>query len=267
MKSCIIILNLLAVCASGVCSLSAKADAAKVEVVGVSIGKKLSSDAANELFMFKADGTKLYTLITLPGKTIIGADREASKFGKFTDDKGTNLFAPLGHVPEADDWIGTFGPKLTEDGKACGLTVEAPARPVPGATKLLFNANMVFRCGTSIKTVEQKNVALKKGSKITIGPVPMEIVQTQVAANETSLGLKSRASLERILSVRFFNAAGKEIESRIEGYESSSIFGNYEITRTYKLPGKVPVANVKIAFYDKVETVSVPLAIEAGLGL
>ncbi len=242
------------------------AQQAKVEVLGLSIGKKLTP-AQKDIFLFTSEGTRLQIGISLPGRTFIGEARDECKFGKFTDDKGTDLFAPLGHAPEADDWLGSFGPKFTEDGKLCGLQIEAPDLPAKDATKLQFSGTLVLRCGTTPKTAEQKSVVLKKGSKISAGPVPFEIVELQVAGNETKLDLKATKTLERIIKIAFFNKAGKEINSHREGYESSAIFGNYSITQSFVLSGKPTSVTMKISYFDKVENVTVPVEISAGLGL
>ena len=242
------------------------AQEAKIDVLSVSVGKKLTQ-AQKDVFLFTSEGTRLQMGISLPGRTFIGEARDQCKFGKFTDDKGTDLFAPLGHTPEADDWLGTFGPKFTDDGKLCGLQIEAPGLPAKGATKLQFSGTLVLRCGLMPKTVEQKSVALKKGSKITVGPVPFEIINAKFEGNETKLDLKANKTLERIIKIAFFDAAGKEIKSRREGYESGSIFGAYSITQYFVLSGKPTAFNVKISYFDKVENVSVPVNVEAGLGL
>lgn len=239
---------------------------AKIEVLGLSVGKKLTQ-AQKDVFLFVNEATRLQMGISLPGRTFIGEARDECKFGKFTDDKGTDLFAPLGHAPEADDWLGSFGPKFTADGKLCGLQIEAPGLPAKDATKLQFSGTLVLRCGMMPKTAEQKSVALKKGSKITAGPVAFEILKVQTVGDETKLEVKATKSTERITKIAFFNAKGKEIQSAREGYESSSMFGNYVITQYIALNGKVTSANVKISYFDKVENVTVPVEIEVGLGL
>ena len=242
------------------------AQEAKIDVLSVSVGKKLTQ-AQKDVFLFTSEGTRLQMSISLPGRTFIGEARDECKFGKFTDDKGTELFAPLGHVPETDDWLGTFGPKFSSDGKLCGLQIEAPGLPAKDATKLQFAGTLVLRCGLMPKSIEQKNIALKKGAKITVGPVPFEIVNAKVEGNDTKVELKANKTLERIIKIAFFNAQGKEIKSDREGYESGSIFGSYTINQYFVLSGKPTVINVKISYFDKVENVTVPVNVEAGLGL
>ena len=247
-------------------SLWCHADDAKVEVAGVSIGKKLTQ-AQKDVFMFTSEGTRLQITIALPGRVFIGADREACVFKDFSDDKGTKLFEPLGHDPQTDDWLGAFGPKFSDDGKTCGLQVEAPGLPAKDATKLKFSGDLVLRCGSTPKTAEQKNVALKVGSKIMVGPVPMTVKAVSVTGNQTKIDLQSRASLERVIKIAFFDATGKAIGSQREGYSSDSIFGNYEITESYALSRKVTAATVKISYFDKVEKITVPINLETGLGI
>lgn len=245
------------------------AQQAKIDVLGVSVGKKLN-DAQKAVFMFTNEGTRLQMTISLPGRTFIGEARDECKFGQFTDDKGTDLFAPLGHAPDADDWLGSFGPKFTADGKLCGLQIEAPGLPAKDAKQLQFAGTLVLRCGMMPKTVEQKNVALKKGAKITAGPVPFQILKVTPAGNETKFELKANKPLDRIIKVAFFDAAGKEIKNNIEGYESGSIFGNYEITQYYVLSRKMApnaAVTVKVTYFEKVENVTVPIKVEADLGL
>lgn len=243
-----------------------QAQNARVDVLSISVGKPLSQ-AQKDVFLFTHEGTQLQLGISLPGRTFIGEDREQCKFEQFTDDKGNDLYAPLGHAPEADDWMGSFGPKFSADGKLCGLQVDAPGLPANGSTKLHFKGTLVLSCGVQPKTAEQKNVALKKGFKITAGPVPFEVTKMQVEGSDTKLEIKAYKSLDRIIKIAFFDAKGKEIQSQREGYDSGSVFGNFSITQYFDLKGKVTLASVKISYFDKVENVTVPLNIEAGLGL
>jgi hypothetical protein len=242
------------------------AQQAKIEALGVSTGKKLTQ-AQKDVFLFTNEGTRLQLGISIPGRVFIGEDREQCKFGKFTDDKGTDLFAPLGHAPEADDWLGSFGPKFTSDGKLCGLQVEAPGLPAKDATKLQLSAKMVLRCGTSPKTIEQKSVSLKQGAKITVGPVPLQITKAAADGIDTKIDIKANKPVDRIFRISFFDAKGKEIPSHLDGYESGGFLGNYSVTQYFVLSGKRTAANVKVSYYEKVENVTVPVEIEAGLGL
>ncbi len=239
---------------------------AKISVAGIRIGEKVPEGVKDILYVH-GEGTRLMMYLEKPGQVFIGVERDACKFELFTDDKGTDLFGPLGHAPDADDWLGAFGPKISENGKYCCLEVQAPGLPAKDATKIRFSGTLMLNCGSAPKTVEQKNVPLKKGSKITVGPVQFDISSVKPDGNGLIVDLHARKSLERIIKFAFFDAAGKPIGGTRDSMESSYMLGIYNITETYKLSRKVPSMTVKISYFDKVENIAVPVQAETGLGI
>lgn len=175
---------------------------AKIGVAGIRIGQKVP-EGVKDILYAHGEGTRLMIYLEKPGQVFIGGDRDASQFKEFTDDKGTDLFGPLGHAPDADDWLGAFGPKFSENGKYCCLEVQAPGLPAKDATKIRFSGTLMLNCGSAPRTVEQKNVPLRKGSKITVGPVAFDITSVKPDGNGLSVDLHAKRASNALSSLRF----------------------------------------------------------------
>ena len=223
-------------------------------------------------------------LLSRPDRNLIAFDAKASKLLSLTDDRKTELMKETGGIPTGFD-VGNgeqspFQGKIGEEGHRCLVRLRAPRTPAPGATKVTIKADLVLKCGTAEKAVEQKDFAPKLGSKVTVGPEPMEVGEGYGGDNlgaaafgpggvtgEMSIWLCHSAPTPppAIKSIAFLDAEGNPIKSWVATPTAS--FGPGKPFQTqYGLEKKVDSLTVKVTYYEKVETLTVPVSIETGVG-
>ena len=232
--------------------------------------------------MMGREGTTLHLSLTHSPRALIGFDGKASKLASATDDKATDLAKEEArpNIPQFRFGIGNDGPivaNIQPDGHHATLEVQLPRVPVKGATKILLKGQLVFQTGSGEKVVEQKDVSLKDG-KITVGPVPMTFGAQQGGGftpnfgaggdnkPTTQVALNHTRPLGVIKKLVFLGPDGKEIAHNQTGSMTSGMGGQLAYTTLYSLEGKVDRATVRLTYYDKVEPLTLPLDVEAGVG-
>jgi len=247
----------------------APADEAKTEVVGLWIGKKdPNSKWERSYVMGRRPGTSVFVRIAPPDKQIISVDDKACKLAGFSDDKGTDLAkAKKSRFAFGAGWLGSND--ISDDGKTCLVEIRSQSTPATGAKELKIRARLVLRCGGEVKTAEAKDVALNKGAKIAAGPVPMEISKVSKGRGEAKLEitLKSSTSFDAIKSLTFIAPEGKVIKHRKTGSGRSGFGDKYTYERFYSLYEEVKTVSIRIEYYDKIETLTVPIKLTTGVGM
>ncbi len=275
-------------------SASAKAGSATgPEVVGLQIikpeppARAEDGDASSGMMMMSTmgarEGTTVHLSLSRPDKLLIGFDEKASKIAAATDDRSTDLArarsAPSGNTGRfhfgGAGGGGPFSATIQPDGHRATVEVHLPQTPARGATKVRLKGQLAFQCGAGEKTVEQKNLSIKDG-KITVGPVPMTFGQEDdgftppnfggEAKPSTSLSLHHARPLNSIKTLAFLGPDGKTLPSHRTGQMSSGFGDQQRFTTIYQVEGKVDRVSVKITYFDKVETLTMPLDIEVGVG-
>ncbi len=138
-----------------------------------------------------------------------------------------------------------------------------------GATKLQLKGELVVIRASGETVAEQKNVALKKDSKITVGPVPLvveEIRDSSFGEMKLTVTLNADKPLDAIKKIEFADASGKAIEQEKMGSGTFGFGGKTKYQQTVGLAKKLDKATVRITHYGKQETVKVPLELEFGVG-
>ena len=245
----------------------------KVSVVGLSIarakpGDKYGRSTAGAL----SAGTHLYLQIVRDDKFFISVDKKATTLEIFADDKGRELALPGPAERWELRWLGTMLNSISADGHTYSFSVQATKRiPTPGSKALKVKATVLILCGSDEKFAEQKDLALKAGTKITVGPVPMTIkeVREQKWGKETNtlITMESNKSFDPIKQIKFFDADGKRIPGRRTGSGHFGMLGKYTYTRTISLSAKADKATLKMAYFGKTEKLKVPVDVSVGLGL
>jgi hypothetical protein len=228
-----------------------------VEVASLRIGKEVSKDGDLNPF---DKGTALEVIVAQPGKRILGLDAKASKLESFTDDKKTDLAKGGGPF---DRWLDDFSARVNKDGTRILFTARSGAVPAPGATRIVLKAKVVLKVGADEKTAEDKKVALKE-AKVKVGPYQVGLSKGFGGGDETVVEVSS--SERNIKSVTFLDKDGKELKAEQVG---SGSFGDGKMntyTTDYALKGKVTEVGVRIIYFSKVETVTVPIDLEVGVG-
>lgn len=237
-----------------------------VDVVSLTLGKPLPKPVARELMTFVKPGTDITLLLSAPDKRMIGLDRRASRLTALADDKGTDLTKGKG-LSSARNWL--KWPKFTADGHHGTVRIEADGLPAPNAGRVVVAGTLAVLCGSNEKEAVQKGLELVKGAKLTAGPVPMSIssVQEQPGRNRRTVTFSYRGPDDAIRSIRFLDEAGKELKADRGVRTSFSMGGAVSRSREWHLPLEAKEVGVKVAYFEKVETVNVPVDLSIGVGL
>jgi SLA1 homology domain 1, SHD1 len=250
----------------------------KIEIMGLQIARPVppSREPQGGGFTIMAGplgsgGTTLNVSLANSNRNIIGMDAKKSRIAALVDDKKTNL---LQAAKREDDFGGSmFGPlqaHIASGGHQCTLEVRAPNIPARGAAMIRLEATIVLQCGADEKTVEQKDVALKHGSKVTIGPVPMTVERVEdsnFGDAKMMLTLASSKSMDAIKEIAFLAADGSTIKHDSMGQGQSGFNDNITYEASYGLHQKVDAVTIQLTYFSKVEELPLPLKIDVGLGL
>jgi hypothetical protein len=216
-------------------------------------------------------GIKTYTTVSLyvsiPGKTIIRLDRDASMLTEFTDDKGTVLANP-GSGKSYKSWLGTR-PPIGDDGHSCAPGVRSKKLPAAGASALILEATLAFLCGDHPEAAQWDDISLAKGTPVKLGMVAAKITRVSkptYGKMKLNVTFTSSQSFDTIRKLVFLDSAGKEIKSHRTG-SGSSIGSTSTYSRTYGLAKEVDTVTLKIDYWGKTETVAVPVKLNVQMGL
>jgi hypothetical protein len=206
--------------------------------------------------------------VDLPGRNVIGIDESASKLTEFGDDKGTDMLkADPAHPTFFSE--ASFTPRPRADSEPHSVTIDLarPQAPATGALKISLKADLVVLCSDSAKTAEHKDAAVKVGTKITAGPFSCtiaEIEASEVGDFKFQVTLRSSQSFKgNVKDLSFVDPDGKPLKSQL--FSDGS--GSKIFTRTYGLDRQVDKVTVKVVYFDKVESIHVPVELSAGVGL
>jgi hypothetical protein len=240
--------------------------ALSAQVVGVQVAAKMPGEDMSFRPFNQEPGTSLAVVVRSADKTIVAFDSDASKLSLLQDDKGTDLKGAA-----EQSMFSTFGfPQMDKDGKSVLFELRGGGLPAAGATRIKAEGLVVLKVGTALETVRQENVALKKDSKITVGPVPFTIKEVQAGGGDGAgmeVTLTATQSIEAINEIRFQDAAGAEIKTEDSGTMSMNMMGAISVEKQIRFDKKVDSATVVIKCWKGLETRQVPLKLEAGLSL
>jgi hypothetical protein len=227
-------------------------------------------------------GTTLTFLVEEAERLIENVESKDCRITKFRDDKDTNLLEDeTAHDGEGDGAPtppglqpseGAFEAEVDPGGHHATVSIHTARLPASSATKILLEANLVLKYSRGEKTIEQKNVNLKL-DKITAGPNPL-VIATQSDAGlmfgrqggmqpGTQVILYHQGPMLGVKKIAFIGPDGNEIQTRISGSGSSgSLHQTY-----YQLTGKVETCTIRVVVPDVVETATVAISVNTGVGL
>lgn len=257
-----------------------------IEVHALSVAKiEPGPGASSSLVPGVLAGLTLHCFLSANQRVIIRVEKRSSRLKSLKDDRGTDL------MPKGDDRrSGTFWwIRRAEDGRSIRFCIRS-ARAVPAseATKVTASAELVLVCGLDPKTDERKGVPLRKGTAVNVGPLKMTIARvtdlTADADNEKdpsaipahfrmkgakmafrlTTGTEPKGSyMDCIQKVTLLDAEGKEITAKAH----TSTYGGKAYMQEYDLARKVDKLTMRITWFGKIETITVPVEVSAGLGL
>jgi hypothetical protein len=238
-----------------------------VILAGFSIARPIKDDKYNRSMAYGIKpGTNVSLYVSIPGKTIIELDKEASKLTKFTDDKGTVLAKP--GDGKSQSWLSPFS-HIAKDGHSCAPSVRSKKLPASGASALIIDATLAFICGVQPELAQCDDVSLTKGTPVKLGMVAAKIKKISkptYGKMKLNVTFTSSQSFDTIHKLVFLDPAGKKIKSRKTS--SSTTFGSPNTyTRTYQLEKEIDKVTIKIDYWGKTETVTVPVLLNVQMGL
>jgi hypothetical protein len=263
-----------------VCCISAQAESPKVEIAPptVRVASLLVQRNYSNIpwpLVLNNPGIRMQLIIAQPGRTFIDLDRSASMLEAMTDDQKTDLTKlPVGddRLHADSEWLpGTT--VYSKDRSAVGVYVYALGVPSPNAREIQLKGKIALKRGAELKTVERK-VKIAAGTKIQFGKSEFTIVEVAPVADglvvardaRLKVALENETGFETIKNLAFLDAEGQEIKLERIGHFSPGGFGKSNYGQQYGLAKAVDEATVKVSYFEKVETVEVPLDLKVGIG-
>lgn len=228
-----------------------------------------------------AQGTTVEVLIPCPAGGFLEPDedeqRPNGKILKAVDSRGKDLTTPRVHRIEDKTWpveAAVREVRITDDGAAAAVSLFVPQTPTPGAGSIDLRAEVTLKHCPKTREFKAAGANLwQKGSSIQLGPVSLKVVK--IEASEKQDGEMEYATLETrdpigTLRALELQADGKTLRSIDLSY--SRIGNRSDPSRTIycRLKGLPDRVDVVASFYEEIDkpaSLSVPIAITAGLGL
>jgi len=275
-----------------------------IKVIGLAVCEPYGAGPGESPF-FVPQGTSTVMLVKCPGKSVVSVDDEACALKSLQDAQGNDLRG----VKPPTSWMAQepIACEVVDDGKAVVVMLHGWKVPAKGASGIKAEGTLKLGVATQLGEEMQRNVSLIKGSKITAGPVPLEITQVaegaarsgpqvRVTSRSSDFGeefaqefakafegafagmgeagtpamqmkLQAKADISGIASMTFYDAAGAEVEHQVLSESWMSAAGTKWVTREIGLSKKLDKAHVKIEFWKDLEQKEVPFAFEVGLSL
>jgi len=253
---------------------NAAESAATVEACGIRVtGPVVGDDFQDSVRPFNMfEGTTVALLVRRPAGGIIEMDRDASKVTRFEDNTGKDLLKK----PESKggrtrfSGEGGFGmmPDIKKDGTVAMLELDAPGLPAKAATSLKAQGTIQLLCASTKKRFKQ-DIEFKVGSKVTVGPVPLEITKVgKPDWGDAALAVTFAANqeLDAIAGISF-SSGNTKLETRDAGRMSTKAFDKVRVEVTINFEQKVDAATIEIDAWQDLKRVALPFDLTIGLGL
>jgi len=270
MRRVMCVLGILALLAGGaaVFGQAAPAPDVSVQVVGLRvIAESPDKDLTMGALGAMGKGTSLALLVQSKGKQIVKFDSQGSALRVLQDDKGTDLrgtasrasgfsMATLAPPSSAGFQMPAFGfMQTSKDGKTGLIEVNGGSLPAKGSAGIKAEGTLKLSLGSEKTTQRQQNVALKEGTKITVGPVPLTIVKVEQAAGAAGAKAEPKVTFTMGPGVgqALAGAGGGGAEGMpLEMKEMMQGFGVGEAAMTITVRANDDISGIaSITFYDK----------------
>lgn len=216
-----------------------------------------------DVFSLGGTGTSVSVIVATPSKCMVALDKDACKLQSYTDDKGTDLTkSPKTGLSSSRRWIGgsEFQPNETGD-RAC-VSLVTGGTPRAGAKHIAIKGTLRVLCGTVLKTVEQEDVPVvvdPRGDKTKIGDFP-------VAVFNGGASILVESDQPNVLGVEVLDAAGQAV-TVISSRKGKTMFNHKDIySYVYNLEEAAKSLTVRIAYFNTIETVDIPVDLTIGVG-
>jgi hypothetical protein len=274
------LIGIIAAGGEGVSARTGDASPVTVAVQGVCVVKPAPGGDDRLLAFRSVAGTTVALLVTDPQKGLVVFDSNSSRVKSFVDNKGKDLTKPEpGTVVDTgpESWAFQAVPPISDDRKYCCVEVSMPGIPAKQATTLTISGNLVFKTAREKTNFAAERVALRAGTKVNAGSIPLTIKRAgkSESGSDKVLEVEFQATqnLDSIASLQFFDATGRKIEAT----EALRSFGkfmhnasgtlDYDATLTYRLKSSAETARIVITYWADMKAVSVPFDLTVSLGL
>jgi hypothetical protein len=247
--------------AAGLFAADEKKSDITAQATGLNIRKPLPVKKKDPNFFVDPGSTALDVALSAPGKFILGIDVKKSKLDQFTDDKDTKLYTPQ----PFGSWLSDF-PFINPEGDVCTVHVNGATPPAKGATKLRLKATVVLTCGAGEKATDKKEIAIKKGTKETVGDFTIEVTNDGEMFGGPQVMVAS--DKQNLKTIEFFDAKGDPIKLFFPPFRQTlNPGGKKQYGMLSTLPKKMDSVKVKATYFEKTEEVSAPIDLNVGVGL
>jgi len=276
------LIGILATAWAGAAAEQGPASAVTVAVQGVRVIKPPPGGDDTLLAFSDFSGTAVVLLVTDPRGGLVVFDGDSSRVQSFVDDKGKDLTKPEpGTDPDArpGNWVFQPMPTVSTNRKYCSVQVSMPGLPTKQATRLAISGKLAFQVAHEKKKLTAEKVALRAGTKIDGGMIPLTIKRAGKSQwfssddKEFEVEFQANQNTDAIASIRFFNSAGKQLEAREIGRgftgsaDSPSTAANYDASLDYRLKNAAYTATIVITYWSDMKKISVPFHLTVGVGL
>ena len=227
-----------------------------VSVAGLRVVMPGLGEQGTEIRAFnESSGMALALFVKLSGGGIVEMVSDKSALTSLTDDTGANL------LEEAR--FGPF-PKVTKDGSAALIEVEARGRPSQGATSISAEGSIVLRSSSGTTVQKVSGLRLESGKTFKVGAAIVTLGEVTAQGDYAGLTLKlSRSTLLTIKEIRFKDAKGQPISTSRTG----SGWSNDDAEVSYQIPAAVKTANLELDVWQNLKEQTVPFNLKFGLSL
>ena len=280
------ILAVVAALGGGLRAQSAKS--LSVDVAGLQVIKKPAELDQSMSSFLGSEGTTLKLLVRTKGAAILEFNRNDSAVAAFTDNRGTDLKKGKEKPQNSGGFsMGMsqqeFGfPHISDDGTTLLMEVRGPNLPAAGSTKVSAKGHLTLSLGSNLTSARQKNLSLRKGSKVTVGPVPFQIENVKAGSGGgfgfsmggssqkkvvRTITLKANKDASAIQEINFYDSRGQKIETRNMGSSTMRGMGMVVVKRNIGLTKKLDRVTIEVKWWKDHKKTKLPFNVETGLGL
>lgn len=213
-----------------------------------------------------APGTALALEVRGGKATFVDFDEHASKLDTFTDSEKTNLLTEREYQQIGFGAFPTFSPDL----HTVVVSIRGGGVPAADAKTIRARGTLVFHVAEEQAEATAKDVALKAGQTLQLGPVEWKINRTgkpEWGDAKFELEVSSSTSASRIIALNIQLPDGRTIPARFSSSSSWTINDKTEYTLTYDFEEALPDKVSFIAKYWRdIEVVKIPFEVEVGVG-
>ena len=239
---------------------SDRADRGNLDVVGISVVKP---DPNNKFGGSSVPGLQ-------PGTTIHLRIRDASRnFITVKSDSSIQLAARGKTLTEKSSTNFGFMAQISDDGHTCTIPIHGEHLP-PARSNALDVKGKVGLVAASDPTTDIQVFALKKGSKLKLAGMPVEISELGKPWQDdyaVQVQFQAKQPFDAIQNIDFFDESDQPIKSAPSGRTNFGINGSYTYSIGYSLKRKPAKLKAEVTYFQYTEDIEIPVDFQVGLGV